>query len=65
MFERKTKFTPFLFTFIGGVIAGGAVALLLTPMTGRKMQKKVADVADKVIDKVDDLQGAVRRLATA
>jgi gas vesicle protein len=65
MFERKTKITKFVFTFIGGAIAGGAVALLLAPMTGRKMQKKVADVADKVIDKVDDLQGAVRRLATA
>ena len=61
MFERKKTYWGFTFTFLAGVFSGGAIALLFTPMTGKKMQKKVAGVADKVIDKVDDL----RRFATA
>lgn len=64
MFKKKTNVTGLLFTFVGGVIAGAAVALLFAPMTGKKMQKKVSNVADKVVDKVDDLQDKVRRFAT-
>jgi hypothetical protein len=31
-------------------------------MTGRKMQKKVSDITERVIDKVDDFK---KRVATA
>jgi gas vesicle protein len=65
MFKKKTNFTGFLFTFVGGIITGAAVALLYAPMTGKKMQKKVVDVTEKVIDKVEDLQDQVRRFANA
>ena len=63
MFTKKTNYTGLIFTFLGGAIAGAAIALLYAPMTGKKMQKKVADVADKVVDKVEDLQDQVRRFA--
>lgn len=64
MFNKKSNASTLLFTFVGGVIAGAAVALLFAPMTGKKLQKKVSNVADKVVDKVDDLQDKVRRFAT-
>jgi gas vesicle protein len=57
MFERKkTNYWGFTFTFLAGALAGGAIALLYTPVTGKKMQKKVGDIAEKVIDKVDDIR---------
>jgi gas vesicle protein len=61
MFERKNKFTGFILTFGAGILTGAALALLYTPLTGKNMQKKVADITDKVIEKVDDLQSFVRR----
>jgi hypothetical protein len=42
-----------------------AHAFEIAPMTGRKMQKKVSDITEKVIDKVDDFKGAVLRAAAA
>lgn len=66
MFGRKKSPLPgFLMTFGAGLITGAALALLYAPMPGKKMQKKVVDITDKVIDKVEDLQESVRRLATA
>ena len=64
-FGKKKASAGYVVTFLGGVVAGGALALLFAPMTGKKMQKKVVNVAEKVIDKVDDLGGAVRHFATA
>ena len=58
MFAKKTSFSTFLFTFIGGLVTGGLLALFFTPMTGKKLQKKV-------VDKVEDLQEVVRRIAVA
>ena len=60
---KTANYTGLIFTFLGGAIAGAAIALLYAPMTGKKMQKKVAGVADKVVDKVEDLQDQVRRFA--
>jgi len=69
MFNRKQKF-PFGKVAAGfglGAVAGAILALLYTPLTGKKMQKKVAsvtgDLLDKVEDKVEDVQATVRRLA--
>lgn len=64
-FQKKTSFTTLAVTFTIGAIAGGIAALLLAPMTGKKFQQKVADVTEKVIDKVDDLQQTVRKIARA
>jgi gas vesicle protein len=65
MFDRKKSFSSFVWVFAFGAVAGAAAALLYAPMTGRKMQRKVSDITEKVIDKVDDLKSAVRRVATA
>jgi len=71
MFSRKQKF-PFGKVAAGfgiGAIAGAVLALLYAPLTGKKMQKKLASVTenliDKVEEKVDDVQATVRRIARA
>jgi gas vesicle protein len=63
MFTRNKSFASLAWVFAVGAVAGAAAALLYAPMTGRKMQKKVADVTDKVIDKVDDIKSAVLKVA--
>ncbi len=65
MFTRNRSFVSLAWVFAVGAVAGAAAALLYAPMTGRRMQKRVADVTEKVIDKVDDIKSAVRRVATA
>jgi hypothetical protein len=44
-------------SFAVGFLFGAGLALLITPLPGKKMQKKV-------IDKVDDLKVAARRMAS-
>lgn len=69
MFNRKPKFPIAKVTtgFAIGAISGAIAALLLAPMTGKKLQKKVARVTDDVVEKVEDgvnhIQASVRRLA--
>ena len=58
MFGNKPTFTKFAFTFLGGVVAGAVIGLLYAPVTGKKLQKKVADVTDQV-------QQTVRKIANA
>lgn len=71
MFNSKQKFPigKVALAFAIGVISGAAVALLYAPLTGKKMQKKIANVTgnliDKVEEKVDDVQATVRRIARA
>jgi len=65
MFGYRSSFKQFAFTFGAGLVAGIAIGLLYAPITGKKMQKKVAGVTEKVIDKVDDLQQTVRKIANA
>ncbi|HEX6100413.1 MAG TPA: YtxH domain-containing protein [Thermoanaerobaculia bacterium] len=54
----------YISSFLVGLIVGAGVALLVTPMSGKKMQRKVADIGERVIDKVDDLKVAARRMAS-
>lgn len=69
MFTRKEKFPLGKVTvgFALGALSGAVLALLYAPMTGRKMQKKIAGVTDEVMEKVEDgvsqVQSTVRRLA--
>lgn len=51
-------------SFLVGLTVGAGIALLVTPMSGKKMQRKVADIGERVIDKVDDLKVAARRMAS-
>ena len=52
-----------------GALVGAAVALLLAPQSGKKLQKKIVSVTDdlmeKVEDKVNDVQASVRRITKA
>ena len=71
MFNRKQKF-PFGKVAVGfgiGAVAGAVLALLYAPVTGKKMQKKVAEVTENLIDKVEEtvegVQKTVRRIASA
>jgi len=71
MFSRKQKF-PLGKVAAGfgiGAISGAVIALLYAPLTGKKMQKKIAaateDLIEKVEEKVDDVQATVRRIARA
>lgn len=61
MSQKNTNLTALLLTFASGALAGAAVALLYAPMSGKRLQRKVADVAESVADKVEDLQNQVRR----
>lgn len=69
MFNRKPKFPVAKVTtgFIVGAISGAVAALLFAPMTGKKLQKKIAGVTDDVVEKIEDgvqqVQAGVRRLA--
>jgi gas vesicle protein len=58
MFEKKFKISSFLWTFGAGIVTGAAIALVFTPVTGKKFQKKVADT-------VEDFQSAVRKVANS
>jgi len=65
MFEKKNTFPKYFFTFAGGLASGVILGLLYAPITGKKLQKKVAGVTEQVIDKVDELQQTVRKFANA
>lgn len=69
MFNRKPKFslTQLITGMAAGAASGAALALLFAPMTGRKLQKKIAGVTEDVVEKFEDgvshVQASVRRLA--
>jgi gas vesicle protein len=69
MFNRKQKF-PLGKVAAGfgiGAVAGAVFALLYAPLTGKKMQKKIAgvtgDLIEKVEDQVENVQASVRKFA--
>jgi gas vesicle protein len=51
-------------SFLVGFAVGAGVTLIYAPMTGKKMQKKIARINDRVFDKVDDIKAAVVRAAS-
>jgi gas vesicle protein len=71
MFGRKPKtertFGKLALTFTAGALAGGAAALLLTPITGKKMQRKIVELKDEVVEtvgeKVHQVGDKVRKIA--
>ena len=71
MFSRKQKFPAgkVAIAFGIGALSGAVLALLYTPLSGRKLQKKVADVTENLLDKVEetveDAQKTVRRIVRA
>ena len=71
MFSRNQKFpvAKVAVAFGIGAVAGSVLALLFAPVTGKKMQKKIAkvseDLIEKVEEKVEDVSATVRRIARA
>jgi gas vesicle protein len=71
MFSRKQQFPvgTVAIAFGIGAVAGAVLALFYAPLTGKKMQKKVAGVTSNLIDKVEetveDAQKTVRRIVRA
>ena len=61
--EKPMKGLKYVSSFLAGFTVGAGVALMFAPMSGKKMQRKVASLTDRVIDKVDDLKVAVQRVA--
>ena len=55
MFEKKFPWGKMAIFFTVGAIAGAATALLLTPMNGRKMQKKVANLVEDQVGNVEKI----------
>jgi hypothetical protein len=69
MANENRSFRSYAWTFVLGAFAGAAVSLMLAPMTGKKMQRKVSDVTGKVKDVVEDsidsVQSVLRKVANA
>ena len=70
MFTRKrTSFTKFAFTFIGGAVVGIALGLLYAPKKGIKLQKELKEGIDDFSDRLKDVSGtvagAIRKVANA
>ena len=62
MFKSKFPFAKVAVAFAIGAVAGAATAFLLTPFTGKKMQKKVLDVVE---DQVENVEKLVKRVVNA
>ena len=62
MFKNKFPYGKLAFAFVIGAVAGAATAFLLTPYTGKKMQKKVANVFE---DQVDNVEKIVKKVVNA
>lgn len=61
MFRKKQRFpwTQVAVAFVLGAASGAATALLLAPMTGRKMQKQLRNVVE---DQVDNVERIVKKV---
>ena len=57
----SSRIPKYVSSFLIGAVVGAGLALLFAPMPGRKMQKKVTNLAEKVVD--DGLKVA-RRMAS-
>lgn len=51
-------------SFAVGFAVGAGLTLIYAPMTGKKMQKKIARMNEQVFDKVEDIKAAVVRAAS-
>jgi gas vesicle protein len=51
-------------SFAIGFAVGAGVTLIYAPMTGRKMQRRIGKISERVFDKLDDVKAAVVRAAS-
>lgn len=61
--------TDNLFTFLGGVLVGAAVAILFAPESGEETRRKIKDTFDKeyqgLKDKINNLESRAKAAADA
>jgi gas vesicle protein len=62
MFKSKFPFAKVSVAFVLGAVAGATTALLLAPMTGKKLQKKVVNLVE---DQVDNVEKMVKKVVNA
>ena len=62
MFKNKFPWGKVAAGFLIGAVAGAATALLLTPITGRKLQKQLKSVVE---DQVDNVEKIVKKVVNA
>ena len=51
-------------SFLIGAAVGAGIALMVTPIPGKRLQRKVAKIGDHMADKFDDMKAAVQRVAS-
>lgn len=59
---KKFPYGKVAIAFVVGAVAGAATALLLAPMTGKKMQKKVTNIVE---DQFDNVEKMVKKVVNA
>ncbi len=59
---KKFPYGTVAIALVVGAVAGAATALLLAPMTGKKMQKKFANLVE---DQVDNVEKMVKKVVNA
>ena len=61
--------TDNLFTFLGGMLVGAAVAILFAPESGEETRKKIKDTFDReyqgLKDKINNLESRAKAAADA
>lgn len=62
MFKNTFPWAKVVSSFVIGAAAGAAAALLLAPMSGRKMQKQVRNVVGQQVDSVEKM---IKKVANA
>lgn len=62
--ELEMSIPKYVSSFAVGFAVGAGLTLVYAPMTGKKMQRKIARIGERVSDKVEDVKAAVVRVAS-
>ena len=57
------KNTTCIATFIGGLVLGAAITALVTPRTGQEVRESLRDLANKGIDKLQQIPKCIKQIS--